>query len=159
MPAKRNFLPKPCPECPLDYGSLRIGVFVGRIMVSILVRIKHYNPVGYAHTKKQIEENTISKDKKEQTLELMKSQQKWCSARIDKKFAFQFEPKTERIYSKLESRIFRRGLGDKIINDEWKPSQAFFDAVKKYGWNVLPRYSDVYHRRKDFDEITSHIRK
>jgi len=149
MPAKRHYLPHPYPECESDHGSIRIGVIAGSSgkgygPTRVIIRIKHYNPVGYAATKRKIKnpfsiENDIQLKK-----ELMRNQQKWCSFRIEDDFAFQCEPRTESVFNFLDD---GNHLGRKSI--EWKPSEFFINAVKKYGWNNLPKYSDRYKIRHD----------
>ena len=85
----------------------------------------------------------------------MREQQKWCSVRIDKKFAFKYEPKTELYFDEIDDAdtLF------KMINLEWKPSEKFLNAVKRYGWNNFSKYSEKYYKRRYPEEITSHIRK
>jgi len=154
LPAKRYILPKPCPECGLNYGSLRIGIFSGRSKTSVLIRVKHYNPFGYAEIKRK-SKGSIIQDKNKLKKEFMKKQQKWCSVRIDKKFALKYEPRVEFYFDEIEEvDTFR-----KIIHLDWKPGKKFLNAVKKYGWNDFPKYSEKYYRQRDADEITSHIRK
>ena len=175
MPAKPNILPKLCPICKSDHGSIRIGIIAGHRgskitglengkiqnsivdyggQATILIRIKHYSKEGYQDAKQIIDSGipfdeitTIySKKKKEkkQIINIMKyktvKQQKWCSFRIKKDFAFNFEPKTFGVYQKLKKTNKRKSI-------DWKPSDNFLHAIKKHGWNDLPKYSSKYKKR------------
>jgi len=176
LPARRNILPKPCPECGSNYGSIRIAVLTGtthpvsrsnvakrviergafdRIVndednepksvhgygrTVSLVRIKHYNASGYFNVKnslnsKPMSDEVIKSDRKK----LMANQQKWCSFRIDENFIGRFEPITKELAERFERLRERKSF-------DFRPNDSFLEAVKKYGWNDLPRSSSKYHR-------------
>ena len=162
MPAKRNILPHPCPECGSNYGSIRIAVVTGisgphttyyrnnGVLTSkkevsdrggdteIIVRIKHYKPSGYA-TVKRMKISNPSLGGAKLRREFLKHQQKWCSFRINGDFVFRYEPRTMTVYRKLENLDYRKSI-------DWKPSKNFLEAVKLYGWNNLPRFSEKYRQ-------------
>lgn len=160
LPARRTILPKLCPECGSDHGSIRMSILTGtRIPTSrrkgrgkeirrggdtvILVRIKHYNAAAYSSVK-NLMKSKIGSDANNEKLkkELYKKQQKWCSFRIDEYFISQFEPDLMKKYESMERLNDRKSF-------DWKPNPSFLNAVEKYGWNDIPRYSSKY-RRADY---------
>jgi len=167
MPAKRNILPHPCPECGSNYGSIRIAVVTGTHgptvvrgpklgeyhkvfehswgRTEIIVRIKHYRPSGYA-TVKRMKLSNPSLGGAKLRREFMKQQQKWCSFRITGDFVLNCEPRAITVYRKLDGLGYRKSI-------DWKPSKTFLDAVKQHGWNNLPRFSEKY--RQDISEYYS----
>lgn len=120
-----------------------------------MVRIKHYNYSGYAGAKQEIKTNMKKEDEEHLKQNLMNKQQKWCSFRIGKKFAFENETRTAFYFEEIEE----SDTHQRVIHHDWKPSQTFLDAVKKHGWNDLPKYSETYRQRKDIEEITFHRKK
>jgi len=88
MPAKRKPLPRPCPKCGKNYGTIQIVIF-SDYKQNVICRIGHYDADGYRKIKKinklkkldpENHDNNFQKD-------VRIKQRKWCSFRIDREFA------------------------------------------------------------------------
>jgi len=51
MPAKRKPLPRPCPKCGKNYGTIQIVIF-SDYKQNVICRIGHYDADGYRKIKK-----------------------------------------------------------------------------------------------------------
>ena len=69
MPAKRRLLPKPCPICGKDNGTVQIIIF--STSKSVICRIGHYDSETYLKSQKEREK---------------RRRKKWCNFTIDRCF-------------------------------------------------------------------------
>ena len=146
MPAKRKSLPRPCPKCGKSYGTIQIVIFFDYNR-NVICRIGHYDADGYRKIKKinklkrldpKNHDNNFQKD-------VRIKQRKWCSFRIDRKFAEFYILPLDDDFEYLENGKhvgrFRKSIT--------YPKPSFLGAaIKEKGWHMLPDYSYKYRSGK-----------
>ena len=125
--AIRRRLPRPCPKCGKEYGTIQIVYFPKsrhkgkkrgyKNNDSWIVRIGHYDSLSYKKAKKAYEDS-IELDKTQLRKDLSTSQRKWCS--------------------------FLSNVPNVLHDWEWqgdasfyeKPDKKFLDYVSNNGWRI-----------------------
>jgi len=86
----RSKLPRPCPKCKSEYGTIQISYFPrtkhkgstrsygNNLFSSWIIRIGHYDAESYKKAKKEYDDS-ITIDKTKLKKNLSTSQRKWCS--------------------------------------------------------------------------------
>ncbi|MGI0010383.1 MAG: hypothetical protein ACREAE_03180 [Nitrosopumilaceae archaeon] len=128
MPAKRKLLPRPCPKCGLEYGTIEL-VLTGSYHSPVICRIGHYSKSLYTYSK--IVKKHV--DSKKQWIK----QRAWCSFRLNDGYSIHHHERHWEIrqfkndYEKLMSRYRLKML-------RIKPPEWFLREVQKDGWLEIP---------------------
>lgn len=113
MPAKKKMLPRPCPLCGKENGTVQIIIF--STSMEVTCRIGHYDSKKYLNPSTDREKRSRGK--------------KWCSFNIKKSFA-------EENMSPLEQDMddLHRGYFGKRKSFTYTNHSFFLEAVKENGW-------------------------
>lgn len=136
MPAKKKFLPRPCPICKKKNGTVQIVKF--RVSEKAHCRIGHYNSEKYIRRRRKIVSkiNSVVSSGSE-PVKIIKVRdssrgKKWCSFTMDIEFV------RECIYG------FEEDEYDLDMGDPWRRKSLTYsnpvillDTVKVKGWNQV----------------------
>jgi len=138
MSAKRNILPRECPKCRMNYGTVQMVFFAGRkkpkktnrgrirkkeeryhVSDNAVIRIGHYSSKGYDEAKK--ENISISNDKSEEDNDrnLRSSQRKWCSFRSEVLDDYAFL-RVSRVIDQTVSKPISAKVWNRVIEVGWR---------------------------------------
>ena len=131
MPARKKFLPRPCPICGRKNGTIQL-VFFGGPVNALVVRIGHYS------AKLRNDVTSSSKiqglDEEKARLRKKKAERKWCSFRSEATSELEYEITKGRFYWKNETWSFR-------------PPNSFLNRVYEGGWEIKGSSGSNYKGR------------
>ncbi len=114
MPAKKKMLPRPCPLCGKENGTVQIVIFSSSMEVTC--RIAHYDSKKYLNP-------STGREKKGRGKE-------WCNFQIKKSFAEENMPPLEQDMDDLHIGYFGKRKSFTYTNHSF-----LLNAVKEKGWN------------------------
>jgi len=142
MPAKKRLLPRPCPICDKQNGTVQVVIFANE--QNIYCRVWHYDPKKY----KKIRTKIVSKiscyfDPSEELPKITKYKdpsrgKRSCNFKIEKDFALENMPPLEQDLDDLTSGYFRFR---KSIN--YTNPMFLLQSIKKKGWHKEPTFNEL----------------
>ena len=126
MLAKRNPLPKPCPKCQNNYGTIQLQYFrkSRSSRIQFVIRIGHYNSKGYQDIKRKTSNLNYSSIRTEDQLkkEIRTKQRRWCTFRTEH-----------------DSRLNHDDIRNYMLQAKKRalsvsPSIELIDFIKRRGW-------------------------
>jgi len=114
MPAKRKELPRPCPICGKENGTVQIVIF--STSRNVICRIGHYDSEKYQNPSTVKEKRSRGK--------------KWCSFKINRWFVEENKPPLEHDMDDLRTGYFKKRKSITYTNPMF-----LLEAVKEKGWN------------------------
>jgi len=134
MPAHRKSLPRPCPICKRDNGTIQLALTYR----GIIVRIGHYSSKLRNSVRSLSKLQFAEKEKMEKRMK--GAERKWCSFRSDATY------------------VIERGLTSGFVswNDppsSFRPPIVFINEVHRYGWQLRDNSGHRYkgRERKNID--------
>jgi len=138
MPYTKRILPRPCPKCGRENGTIQLVYFSTR-RSGIVCRIGHYSKKRYKASIEKSKEYGRDINPEEMQREIASSKRVWCSFRSEH---------TDRIESNL---VLKHSNSITM-----SPPSDFLIDVRSYGWGVVDdhswRYKGRIQKNIDFHE-------